>query len=146
MVVTSDIQTSRELRGLALPAVHGPGGFFESKGEAAVAFGDLLIALFTPIGGRFMNRTFGSALHDLIFETIPEEDFAFVDATIKDAAVKNLPHITVTRTRIRGLSNGKGIEIEIFFRIETSREVERRQTVLIPLTFVSPQASRVAGV
>jgi len=140
MAVTSDLQTSSELKGLALPALHGPGGLFESKGEADVAFGDLLIALFTPIGGRFMARSFGGTLHDLLFETLPGE-FSLVDAAIKDTARKNLPHVTVTRTRIREAATGKGIEIEIFFRVNSSREVERNQTVLIPKTFVSPQAA-----
>lgn len=139
-MVLSDFQTSRELRGLALPAQKGPGGYFESKGEGDVSWGDLLLALLTPIGGRLMRRSFGSGVPDLLFEPVVAGEFQIIDATIKDAAVRLLPHVTVTRTEIRAETDGKGLEIQIRFRVDTNREVERVQTVLIPKTFVSPGA------
>jgi len=137
---TSDFQTSRELRGLALPAVKGPGGYFESKREGAVAWGDLLLALLTPQGGRVMRRSFGSGVPDMLFEPVEAGEFQILDATIKDVASRLLPHVIVTRTEIEALRDGKGIQIHIRFRIATNRDIEQSQTVLIPHTFVSAGA------
>lgn len=139
-MVLSDFQTFQELRGLALPAIKGPGGYFESKGEGDVAWGDLLLALLTPQGGRLMRRSFWSGVPDLLFEPVVVDEFQIIDATIKDVANRLLPHITVTRTNIRALDNGKGLEVQIRFRVNTNREVEQQRTVIIPKTFVSPGA------
>jgi phage baseplate assembly protein W len=146
-MVSSDLLSSRELRGLALPALKGSGGYFESKGEGDVAWGDLLMALFVPIGGRVMRRSFGSSLYELLFDPIIEGEFQLVDAAIKDIAARNLPHVTVTRTLIRTAESNKGIEIKVFFRVNSSRDQERAQTVLIPKTYVPPSSAAMnAGV
>jgi phage baseplate assembly protein W len=146
-MASSDLQTSKEIRGLALPAVKGPGGYFESKGAGDVSWGDLLLTLLTPLGGRVMRRGFGSSLYGLLFEPVVPGEFQLIGAAIRDIAARQLPHVTVTNVQVRAQDNGSAIEIKIFFRIETSREVERQQTVLIPKTYVSPEvAAQNAGV
>lgn len=144
-MASSDLQTSKEIRGLALPAVKGPGGYFESKGEGDVSWGDLMLTLFTPLGGRVMRRGFGSSLYDLLFEPLVPDEFQLVGAAIRDIAARQLPHVTVTKVEIRAQPQGDGMEIRIFFRVETNREIEHQQTVLIPKTYVS-FAAQNAGV
>ena len=144
-MASSDLQTSKEIRGLALPAIKGSGGYFESKGAGDVSWGDLMLALFTPLGGRIMRRSFGSSLYDLLFEPVVPGEFQIIGAAIRDVANRQLPHVSVTNVEIRAQSNGKAIEIKISFRVETSREIERQQTVLIPKTYVS-LATQNAGV
>jgi len=140
-MASSDLQTSKEIRGLALPAIKGSGGYFESKDAGDVSWGDLLLTLFTPLGGRVMRRSFGSSLYDLLFEPLIPGEFQIVGAAIRDIASRQLPHVSITRTEIRELASGKGMEIKIFFRVETNREVEQQQTVLIPKTFISSSVS-----
>lgn len=142
-MASSDLQTSKELRGLALPALKGTGGYFESKGEGDVSWGDLLLTLFTPIGGRVMRRGFGSSLYDLLFEPLIPGEFQIISAAIRDIARRQLPHIRVTRVEIKALSGGDGMEIKIFFRLQTDRETEQSQTVLIPKTFIPPSIAAV---
>jgi len=142
-MASSDLQTSKEIRGLALPAVKGPGGYFESKSVGDVSWGDLLLTLFTPLGGRVMRRSFGSSLYDLLFEPLIPGEFQLIGSTIRDIAARQLPHVTVTRVEIRELSSGIGMEITVFFRVDTNREVEQQQTVLIPKTFISPTIAAV---
>ena len=137
-MANSNIQTSKELRGLALPALKGTGGYFESKGAGDVSWGDLLLTLFTPIGGRVMRRGFGSSLYDLLFEPLIPGEFQLVGSTIRDIAARQLPHIQITRVDIRALQSGIGMEIKITFRLQSDREVEQQQTVLIPKTFIQP--------
>lgn len=142
-MASSDLQTSKEIRGLALPAIKGPGGYFESKSVGDVSWGDLLLTLLTPLGGRVMRRSFGSSLYDLLFEPLIPGEFSIISAAIRDIAARQLPHVSVTRVEIRELASGVGMEIKIFFRVETNREVEQQQTVLIPKTFISPSIAAV---
>jgi phage baseplate assembly protein W len=137
-MASSDLQTSKELKGLALPALKGTGGYFESKGAGDVSWGDLLLTLFTPIGGRVMRRSFGSSLYDLLFEPLIPGEFQIIGAAIRDIARRQLPHVRVTLVQIRELQSGIGMEIKIFFRLQSNLEAEQSQTVLIPKTFIPP--------
>lgn len=142
-MASSDLQTSKELKGLALPAVKGTGGYFESKGAGDVSWGDLLLTLFTPIGGRVMRRSFGSSLYDLLFEPLIPGEFQIIGAAIRDIARRQLPHVRVTRVQIRELQSGIGMEIKIFFRLQSNLEAEQSQVVLIPKTFIPPTIAAV---
>lgn len=133
----ADFQTATEARGLALPATRGPGGYFESKGPVDVAWGNLLNAIFVPIGGRFMRRSYGSALRDQVFEPTADTDIAAF--AIRDVANRLLPDVTVTQVFVRAVQ--KGLEITVVFRLNRDRDRENRQQVLIPKSFISPGAA-----
>lgn len=135
-MVTSSFRSATELRGLALPALKGSGGLFESKGPEDVAWGDLILGLFTPLGGRVMRRGLGSALYELLFEPIDEGDFALVNYTVREAVSRQLPHVSIVRLAVRSVE--RGIEIHVFFRLNSDLDAAPSQrTVLVPKTFVS---------
>lgn len=131
---TPDLKASTELRGLALPATKGPGGYFESKTPGDTAWGDLLLALMTPMGGRFMRRTVGSSLYEQLFEPVVEGDFPLVDYTIRQASDRQLSNVRISRTAIREVQ--RGIEIKVFFRLTNDLAAEQQQTILVPKTFI----------
>ena len=131
---TPDLKSATELRGLALPAVKGPGGYFESKDPGDTGWGDLLLALLTPIGGRFMRRTMGSSLYEQLFEPVVPGDFPLVDYTIRQAADRQLTNVRIARTQIEEIQ--RGIQVGVFFRLRTDLDVEEERSVLVPKTFV----------
>lgn len=131
---TPDLKSSTELRGLALPATKGPGGYFESKNPGDSAWGDLLLALLTPLGGRFMRRGLGSALYEQLFEPVIEGDFPLVDYTVRQASDRQLANVRIARTAIREVP--RGMEISIFFRLRSDLAVEEQRTILVPKTFI----------
>lgn len=140
MVTEADATSTTELRGLALPAVKGPGGLFESKRGGDVLFGDLLVALFTPLGTRIMRRGFGSTVHQLLFEPIVD-DLDFVNFTIRQVSGSDaLPHVTITNVETRAVE--KGLEVQITFRATNDQQGSQTRTILVPKTFVSGQAVR----
>jgi phage baseplate assembly protein W len=129
-----DLKSSTELRGLALPATKGPGGYFESKSPGDTAWGDLLLALMTPLGGRFMRRNLGSTLYEQLFEPIVEGDFPLVDYTIRQATVRQLTNVRIVRTNVSEVQ--RGIEVAVFFRLSTDFDTEEQRLILVPKTFI----------
>ena len=90
-----------------------------------------------------MRRSLGSSLYELLFEPIIPGEFGIVSASIRDIARRQLPQVIVTQVVIRELASGKGMEIKIFYRLQTDRENEQSQTVLIPKTYISPTIAAV---
>lgn len=132
---TPDLLSATDVRGLALPATKGPGGYFESKTSQDVAWGDVLLAIMTPLQGRFMRRSAGSALYEQLFEPVVEGDFPLIDYTIREAVTRQVSTVNVTRTEIREAS--RGLEIRVFFRQRSDLETEESRTAQIPKTFLS---------
>ena len=89
------ITPATELRGLGLPALRVYGGYFGSKNRYDVAFSDLLLAIFTPIGVRPMSRSFGSALHKMLFEPNVLEQVQRIQYIITETAAKWVPHVQI---------------------------------------------------
>lgn len=131
---TPDLLSTKELRGLALPATKGPGGYFESKSPSDTAWGDLMLALFTPIGGRFMRRSLGSALYEHLFEPVVENDFPLVDYAIREAADRQLQNVRIDATEIKEVP--RGLEIRVRFRLRGDLSNAQSATVQVPKTFV----------
>lgn len=126
----ADLRTTTQLRGLALPATKGPGGFFESKQPLDVAWGDLLLTLFTIRGARPMRRDFGSVLHELLFDPNVDEQAEVVDHVIREAAADHCPHI-----QIRGVettSFDRSLQIRVLFALRTDTSNVQAREVLIP--------------
>lgn len=129
-----DFATTTELAGLALPATRGPGGYFESRGPLDVAWGDLLIALLTPVGGRAMNRAFGSSLYDTLF-TPQTLEFEVVVVAIKDAVARLLPHIVLKDVTVIA-DTPKRVRVGVIFSLASDRETEDEREVLIDKTHI----------
>lgn len=83
------------LRGLALPAVKAPAGYFASKSGGDLLWGDLMNALFVPVGGVVMNRSWGSAAHRLVFDPNTADLEDILAQTLYDAALAGAPHVRI---------------------------------------------------
>jgi len=134
----ADLQTTTQLRGLALPALKGTGGYFETKTSLDVAWGDLMNALLTPRGSRLMRRSFGSALHEQLFEPNTEDQQEIVDYIIREAAQEHCPHLqvrSVSVTKSESASNRVLVRVTFALLTDTSQVQDRE--VLIPKVYIS---------
>jgi len=131
----ADLRTTTQLRGLALPATKGPGGFFESKQPLDVAWGDLLMALFTRRGSRVMRRDFGSVLAELLFDPTTDEQAEVVDHVVREAAADHCPHISIRGVEVSTIDRAMQVRIRFALRTDTA-DVQTRE-VLIPKVHIS---------
>ncbi len=126
--MTETIKSDKELRGLALPALRDGGGYFASANKYDVAWSDLMVAILTPIGGRPMQRDFGSALRTVLMELADEQTTTRVNYVITEAVARWCPHI-----RLLGLATlikGKSIQIQILFSlVADAQKIEGTITV-----------------
>lgn len=134
MPVSSDFQTATELRGLGLPADRGSEGVFASRDQFDTAWSALLLALFTPQGGRVMSRSFGSNLYGLLFEPVVEE-FEIAEVLIRDAATRLVPQVVIRRVTV--VTAGEAIRVGIVFSLTSDRTQETSRTVLLKKTAVT---------
>lgn len=103
----------KQLRGLALPALRTAGGYFASKGPADIAWGDLIVAVFTPVGSRPFRRQFGSTLHEVVFEPNDATTAATLEYVIKDAVKRQAPNVIVNGVVAR--ADGRTVSLLIQF-------------------------------
>ncbi len=89
------------LSGLALPATRTSGGYFATKTGVDVAWGDLLNAIMCPIGGRVMNRSFGSGVPTALFD--PGDQFLLkaVERLVRSAAANFAPHVKIVNVQVK---------------------------------------------
>lgn len=129
-----------QLRGLAFPATRAIGGYFGEKTRYDVAWGDLLLTMFTPIGTRPGRRDFGSALHLLLQEPNINGNQQIVEHTVRVAAQRWCPHVVVYGVIARAkVSDSNVIQIGIRFgladeQVEQSRLVEVNRDAVVLLT------------
>lgn len=117
-------QESLQLTGLALPAVRLAGGYFSPRDKYDVAWGDLLLAILTPIGGRPMNRSFGSALHLALEEPNDPAIAQRAEYAIRDAASRWVPHVIVYAIQI--LRKSRDLMISISFGLTEDSQIMSR--------------------
>jgi phage baseplate assembly protein W len=113
-----------QLRGLALPALKGTGGYFASRTRYDVGWGDLILAIFTPINARPMRRTFGSALHNVLFEPSTLALEQLCNYVIRDAAQRWTPHVIINSVEVK--LSGEEVALGIRFSLLEDRLVETR--------------------
>ncbi|KKN40344.1 hypothetical protein LCGC14_0734480 [marine sediment metagenome] len=117
----------RDRRGLALPAIRIAGGYFASKDRYDTAWGDLLLAIFTPINTRPGNRRFGSALATVLFEPDLLRRQHVVRYIIGETARRWCPHIKIRRTLVKQPKN-RSIQLWISFHL-TDEQAEKERMV-----------------
>lgn len=113
-----------QLRGLALPALRSPHGYAASKGPYDVAWGDMLLALFTPIGTRPMLRSFGSALHKVLFEPISPLTIQRIRYIVSETLTQWVPHVTLIA--VSAVIEKAKIRLQITFRLATDARKDVR--------------------
>lgn len=113
-----------DLRGLALPAIRTVGGYFASKNRYDTAWGDLLLAIFVPIGRRPGNRGFGSALHRVLFEPDVLRKQQMVRHIISETAARWAPHVVIYEVKVQVLD--RTLQLEVSFGLKGEKAVDRR--------------------
>ena len=134
----SDLTTQRELRGLALPATRGTGGYFESKGPGDVTWGDVLLALIVRRGSRFMRRSLGSAVPDQLFEPVDEPGLGVLEVAATEAVERQMPHVVVTNIATEALP--RGMALRVAWKLATDPENVQERLLNVPKTFISNPA------
>lgn len=94
------VVASKIRRGLALPLARSPGGYFSSKLPLNLAWGDLLMALMTPVGSRPMRRSFGSQVSKILFRPDVVVDDPVVIYVVGEAAKQWCPQVNVTSIHV----------------------------------------------
>lgn len=122
MLETED--QNRRLRGLALPALRDRGGYFKSKDALEIAWGDLLMALLTPIGSRPMLRAFGSTLHRMLFDPTMASALK-IRYIVFETAQRWTPHVRVYGVSVN--TEGREVEVKVTFGLRGSSDFVTRQ-------------------
>ncbi len=128
MALGSVVTGQVERKGLALPAVRSTGGYFASKNRYDTAWGDLLLALFTPIGSRPGKRDFGSALDTILFEPDVLRKQQMVRHIIMEAAARWTPHIVIREIKVEVVD--KALKLWVAFGLQGEQFTDRRQILL----------------
>lgn len=105
--------------GLALPLVKLNGGYFSSRNEYDTAWGDLIVAAFTPIGGRFMRRDAGGTVSDYLMAPLDGVFMVALRDAIVSAVGTQCPHIRITNVVVNS-SNAKTANVAISFTLSTN--------------------------
>ncbi len=111
-------------RGLALPAIRTAGGYFASRGPHDVAWGDLLLALFTRLGSRFMERDLGSTLQDFLFRPQANKNVPLIEDTVRDLAERDVPQIVLETVAVTFVQSTLTLKIA-FHLVDDTTVVER---------------------
>jgi len=123
-MANSVAQTFKPRRGLALPAYRTSGGYFASKDRYDVAWGDLLIALLTPIGSRFMSRQFGSGVSRILFDAAVDQNPQLVKFVVMEAAARYCPHVVILDVRV--VVDGNFVSVGISFSLAEDAASQER--------------------
>lgn len=134
----ANLPTTTQLRGLALPALKGAGGYFETKTALDVAWGDLMNAILTPRGSRFMRRSFGSALHEQLFEPNTDDQQEIVDYVIREAAQEHCPHLQIRSVSVyKSEVESNRVLVRVTFALLTDTSQIQDREVLVPKVYIS---------
>lgn len=90
------------------------GGYFASRSPYDVAWSDVVITLFTPVGGRVGNRGFGSGLPSLIFDPIDATLPSMARLMAQQALAEHCPHVNLINLQMKG-SGAHQVQVIITF-------------------------------
>jgi phage baseplate assembly protein W len=120
------------LRGLALPLTKVGGGYFRTKDRYDVCWGDLILAVFCPIGGQPMNRSFGSLVPNAVFEQQIPLLQQRLRQYVTDAAMRWCPHVRIVDVKVQlaGTSSTRSVSLVISFTPTDEPSVQTRQITI----------------
>lgn len=118
--------------GLALPAVRLNGGYFAVRSAHDTAWGDLIIAAFCPIGGRLMQRSFGSTVDTYLMAPADEFTMSSIRAAVFAAVSKYCPHIRLVSVDAN-VTKGNPNQIELVVAFQLAVSTQNTQTRLVRL-------------
>src|ERR1035437_9910144 len=121
---------AQEVVGPALPAVRLNGGYFADRDALDTAFGDLVLALMCPVGGRVMRRGFGSTIEQLLFSPNDAALFAALRNAIGAVATKWCPTIRIVNVALS--SSGQNVSMNIQFALASDTTTTRQRLMVVP--------------
>jgi uncharacterized protein len=130
-----DYPKTTAIGGLAFPAYKHSGGYFVRKNKWDVAWGDILIALFTRPNSKVHRREFGCRLTDLLFAPTNTIELQTIKYLVSETIKKFADHITIVDVTLNRIA--KGIEIGITFTLTADKGEPQSRTVTIPKTFIT---------
>ncbi len=86
------------------------------------------MAVMTPLGSRPMERSFGSALHNVVFEPADSQIGQLVDYVIREAATRHCRHVVVEDVLVQVIS--QNVKILIRFSLADDRSSQDRPIMI----------------
>lgn len=105
------------LIGPALPAIRTSGGYFALRDKYDTAWGDVIMAIMCPIGGRWGNRSFGSGVPSVLFSPSDAALPTMLNQYIKDALQKWVPSVRYLGSDVS--VSGTSVSVNIKFILAT---------------------------
>jgi phage baseplate assembly protein W len=121
---------AQDIVGPALPAVRLSGGYFADRDALDTAFGDLIIAIMCPVGGRFMRRGFGSNLEQLLFSPSDSALIAALQGAVQAAAQQWVPTMRIVEVLVR--PRGGTVDMNIKFALASDTTTQRQKLLTVP--------------
>ncbi|OPZ66159.1 MAG: hypothetical protein BWY85_00095 [Firmicutes bacterium ADurb.Bin506] len=110
-----------QLSGLALPAVRLKGGYFAARSTYDVAWGDLILAAFVPVGSQYMRRDAGGTASNFLFGPLDGVLLAALQDAVVSAVSRQCPHIRVISVSSQASkNNARTVELSVSFTIATN--------------------------
>lgn len=103
------------LIGPSLPAIRTSGGYFAPKDKYDTAWGDVILAIMCPIGGRWGNRRFGSSVPSLLFSPADAALAVMMNQYIKDTLSTWVPSVRYIGSDVN--ISGSTVSVNISFAL-----------------------------
>ncbi len=102
--------------GLALPVVRLNGGYLAARSAYDLAWSDLIVAAFCPVGGRVMRRNLGSTAPDQLMNPVDSFLEAGLSSAIQSAVATQCPHIRILDVAVKSTTRAQ-VEVSISFTL-----------------------------
>ena len=109
-------------RGLALPLVKKPKGYFQTSNSRDVIKADIFMLLTTRKGERVMLPDYGSSVPKLLFEPNDSVTRSLLNQVILSDLEKWEPRVKVTSIDISFSDDGHELNVHVGYTIKTLRE------------------------
>lgn len=101
--------------GPALPAIRTSGGYFADRDQYDTAWGDVILAIMCPVGGRWGNRRFGSGVPSVLFDPSDVALAALLNQYVSDTLKKWVPTVRFLGTNVS--ITGSQVSLQISFSL-----------------------------
>lgn len=118
--------------GILLPIQRGETGFFRQGFDAITQVkSNLINLLLTKKGERVMQPSFGSNLHNLVFDKITPNTQASVRAAIDEAVQIWLPFVLINEVRVAKDEDTHTVLVEVGYSLRTNESITDTITLVL---------------
>lgn len=111
--------------GYALPAIRGAGGYFAARNQYDTAWGNIILAIMTPVGARPFRRGQGSTMADSLFDAADARMLLTIKQSIVSAVAKQVPHVQILDVTTQSEGTTVTVLVEFALREEPSKSQQR---------------------